>query len=175
MPALLIVRRDRAGNYEGRPLAIALAPLKLALHYRAMVNMRGLLRCAPLLAVAITASCGDSGTGPPPDVTCATATVPLCNDAAWASATRDALTDAIDRVAPALENSTSRGALLSNLAELRAAVIAGNVTRSSVALKATREQLVRGRNQLTTFGGDAADLTVIELATDQVAELIGVD
>jgi hypothetical protein len=99
----------------------------------------------------------------------------LCSDAAWTSADRDALTDAIDRAAPALENAPVRSALLSRLADLRSAIIAGNVTKSTAALNAARQQLVKGREQLATFPGDAADLTAIELATDQVALLIGVD
>lgn len=130
------------------------------------------------VCLATGSGCGGDGATPPPpppppsqDLVCPSSGVPLCGNANAAVTVRDAVSDAITRSAPALENATARAALLTNLGQLEANLAAGvmNITKARIAYTATRAAIPGASSQ----GPDAPDLGAIELLLDHIAPLIG--
>jgi hypothetical protein len=140
----------------------------------AKIAQRG-LAAAALGAACI--ACGDSPTQlqqqEPPPLTCPSAGVPLCSSPAATAAARDGTSDAAARSTAALENTTARAALATNLGQLDAALGTQNITNARAALGRVRDAISAGRGQLNQFPGDAPDLAAIELLLDQVAALLG--
>jgi hypothetical protein len=130
------------------------------------------------LALGTVAACSDS-TGPKDDqvvqtdLMCSSAQVPLCTEGAARGIAQDATSDARSRSLPALENAAGRSALDATLADLSSALSAGNVTKTRAALSRSRTALDAARAQLSSFGGDAADLGAVELLLDHVAAKVG--
>ena len=159
--ARIIISPGSKHQGAGRPRASPLAGRRAALVVAGATSLLG-----------ATLSCGDKGPGPVQPITCPSANVPVCTPAT-ATAARDVTSDASSRSTPALENTTARSALGTNLGQLDAALANGNITDARAALGRVREAITAARAQLTQFPGDAADLTAIELQMDQVAPLIG--
>src|SRR5207253_421697 len=85
--------------------------------------------------------------------------------------------DALSRSVPALENADARDALKVPLGQLESALAAGNLIGSREALSRSRAIFSQSGNasasSQTSFAGDQADLTAIELLLNQVALLLG--
>jgi hypothetical protein len=149
------------------------------LRFAQAVGPRGqwVIRHAALVAAlsawaGVASGCGDKQdkiTEVERDQMCPSAQAQLCSNAAAAAAAREASSDATSRSVPALENATARAALASSLAQLDAALVAGNITKARAALIDSRTALGAAGGQ----PGDAPDLGAIELLLDHVAPLIG--
>jgi hypothetical protein len=132
------------------------------------------LACAALF-LAVGAGCGDGPTGPvrPPELSCPSVSVPLCEDSESSDAAREAVADLVGRVAPKLENPSSREALVNGLGQLAIEAGLGNITAARRALAFSREALATALSQRSTYPGDAPDLGAIELELDRMASLLG--
>ena len=131
---------------------------------------------APLAFLATTlfgVGCqgGDSPVAPGAQQ-CPSARVPLCMDAAQATAVRAAAADAQLRLAPALESAPARDIFDQRLTVVAARLGGGDVSGARAALGAARGALAESRAQLATHPGDAADLAAIELTLDQIAAVL---
>ena len=128
---------------------------------------------ALLLLLGSAAACGGdpTGAGDPPDLTCANATVPLCTDVAYAAAVRTAIADAGGRIAPAL-SAEAESAVAGDLAELQAALDAGNVTDARAAAESLRDALAALR--AVASAADLPSLDAIALAVIQAELALGV-
>ena len=104
---------------------------------------------------------------------CPSAPVPLCTDAAQATAVRAAAVDAALRLVPALESASTRDVFGQHLTIVVSRLESGDVSGARSALVAARGALADSRAQLSTNPGDAADLAAIELTLDQVAAVLG--
>ncbi|HET9002950.1 MAG TPA: hypothetical protein VFN39_03010 [Gemmatimonadaceae bacterium] len=104
---------------------------------------------------------------------CPSAPVPLCTDAAQATAVRAAAADAELRLVPALESASSRDVFAQRLTVVAARLGSGDVSGARTALVAARGALADSRAQLSTNPGNAADLSAIELTLDQIAAVLG--
>jgi hypothetical protein len=127
-----------------------------------------------LLGAAAT-GCGGDATGPvrPPEQTCPSLAVPLCQNEERADVAREAVADLVGRVAPKLENPAAREALVTGLGQLAIEVGLGNVTAGRRALTFSREALSTALAQRAAYPGDAPDLGAIELELDRMATLLG--
>ena len=128
-----------------------------------------------LLATALfgTACAGTDGPLAPTALQCPTARVPLCTDAAQATAVRAATADAQLRVVPALEGALARDVFGQRLTVVAARLGSGDVSGARAALAAARGALAESRAQLAAHPGDAADLAAIELTLDQITAILG--
>jgi hypothetical protein len=133
-----------------------------------------ILAGAALLGAAAP-GCGSDATGPvrPPEQTCPSVAVPLCENEERADVAREAVADLVGRVAPKLENPTAREALVTGLGQLAIEVGLGNVTAGRRALNFSREALAAALAQRETYPGDTPDLGAIELELDRMATLLG--
>jgi hypothetical protein len=131
-------------------------------------------RLASVLVLA-AAGCGDGPTGPvrPPEQSCPSVSVPLCEDSESSDVAREAVADLVGRVAPKLENPASREALVNGLGQLAIEAGLGNITAARRALAFSREALGAAMAQRSTYPGDAPDLGAIELELDRMATLLG--
>jgi hypothetical protein len=127
------------------------------------------------LVGAVGVGCGGDATGPvrPPEQTCPSVAVPICQDEERADVAREAVADLVGRIAPKLENPTARDALVTGLGQLAIEVGLGNVTAARRALTFSRESLNAALAQRATYPGDAPDLGAIELELDEMAVLLG--
>jgi hypothetical protein len=136
-------------------------------------------RVARLAGIALVgaagASCGGDATGPvrPPEQTCPSVAVPICQDEERADVAREAVADLVGRIAPKLENPAARDALVTGLGQLAIEVGLGNVTGARRALTFSREALNAALAQRATYPGDMPDLGAIELELDGMALLLG--
>jgi hypothetical protein len=134
-------------------------------------------RRAPLALLATTlfgvACQGSDGPVAPSAQRCPTAAVPLCMDAAQATAVRAATADVQLRIIPALESAPTRDILARRLTVVAAQLGSGDVSGARAALVTARRALAESRAQLVTHPADAADLAAIELTLDQVAAVLG--
>jgi hypothetical protein len=133
-----------------------------------------------LTVVALTgatgvACAGGDVTGPvrPPEQTCPSVSVPICQDEAQADVAREAVADLVGRVAPKLENPSARDALVTGLGQLAIEAGLGNVTAARRALSFSRDALNAALSQRATYPGDAPDLGAVELELDRMAVLLG--
>ena len=132
---------------------------------------------APLALLATTlfgvgCQAGDSPIAPASQQ-CPGARVPLCMDAAQATAVRAAAADAQLRLVPTLESAATRDIVGQRLTVVAARIGSGDVSGARVALAAARGALGESRAQLATHPGDAADLAAIELTLEQIAAVLG--
>jgi hypothetical protein len=74
------------------------------------------------------------------------------------------MSDAQGRSVGALQNRAVAERMRGQLAELTAAMTAGEVGRARELAASVRASLADGRAQLATYPGDGPDLTAIELA-----------
>jgi hypothetical protein len=127
------------------------------------------------LVVAALAGCGDGPTGPvrPPDQTCPSVSVPLCDNSESADEAREAVADLVGRVAPKLENPSARAALVTGLGQLAIDAGLGNVTAARRALTFSREALGAAMAERSRYPGDLPDLGAVELELDRMATLLG--
>ncbi len=131
------------------------------------------------LAVALLgaagAGCGGDATGPvrPPEQTCPSVAIPICEDEERADIAREAVADLVGRIAPKLENPAARDGLVTGLGQLAIEVGLGNVTSARRALTFSREALSAALAQRATYPGDLPDLGAIELELDRMAVLLG--
>jgi hypothetical protein len=133
-------------------------------------------RLAWVAFVAATgAGCGDGPTGPvrPPEQSCPSVSVPLCDDSESSDAAREAVADLVGRVAPKLENPAAREALVNGLGQLAIEAGLGHVTAARRALAFSREALAAAMAQRASYPGDTPDLGAIELELDRMATLLG--
>lgn len=129
------------------------------------------LRIVGFAALLVGAACRDS-TGPEL-LTCPNAAVPFCNESPEAKgAVVEATSDAQTRNVGALKNVSAAQALSLNLRDLSAALSAGEISRARDALSKSRHELATARIQVSTYPGDAPDLTAIDLALTQVERKI---
>jgi hypothetical protein len=138
-------------------------------------SQAALLAGLALFGTAV-AGCGDGGpTGPvrPPEQTCPSTAVPLCDDEEQGDLAREAVADLVGRVAPKLENPAAREALVTGLGQLAIEAGLGNVTAARRALAFSREALNAALAQRSTYPGDVPDLGAIELELDRMATLLG--
>ena len=128
-----------------------------------------------LIAAAVAGCGGDGPTGPvrPPEQSCPSVSVPLCDDSESTDAAREAVADLVGRVAPKLENPASREALVNGLGQLAIEAGLGNVTAARRALTFSREALGTALAQRSAYPGDVPDLGAIELELDRMAALLG--
>lgn len=135
--------------------------------------MRARAAFAFIVLLGSFTGCGSdpAGTGGPSDSTCPDAQVPLCTDAAVASAVGLAVGDAAARLAPAL-SAEAEAALAGDLAALEAALDAGNVTDGRAAAAALRSELAARRP--TATAADLPSLDAIALAVIQAELALGV-
>jgi hypothetical protein len=129
-----------------------------------------------LVAVAAAvAGCGDGPTGPvrPPELTCPSVAVPLCQNSESSDEAREAVADLVGRIAPKLENPAARETLVPGLGQLAIEAGLGNITAARRALSFSREALETALGQRSTYPGDAPDLGAIELELDRMATLLG--
>jgi hypothetical protein len=144
------------------------------LHFCGVVRLR--LTCTSRVVgfaglLVGVAACRDS-IGPEP-LTCTNAAVPFCTEPPEAkAAVVEATSDAQTRSVGALKNGSAAQALSLNLMDLSTALSAGEISRARSALARSRQELEKGRGQLSTYPGDAPDLTAIELALIQVERRI---
>lgn len=124
-----------------------------------------------LLVVAIMCFFACGGSTEIQDETCQTSSVPMCQNAASRQLVTLAVLDAETRSAAALTNQSTRLALGEPLAELGAALSAGNVTRVRAAVRDVSTEIERARQSTATLA-DAPDLAAIELAVKQASLLI---
>ena len=141
---------------------------------RASPVVRGAFAALASILVNACGGGGEHGTGVERPLTCPSASVPLCSTPTGAAAARDGASDGATRSAAALDNTTARTALNTNLTQLDAALVAQNVTDARAALSRARDAIATARGQLGSFPGDAADLGSIELMLDYIAPLLGV-
>lgn len=132
---------------------------------------------APLALLATTlfgVGCqgGDSPVAPGAQQ-CPSARVPLCTDAAQATAVRAAAADAELRLVPALQSASTRDFFGQRLTVVVSRLGSGDVSGARSALVTARGALADSRAQLSTHPGDAADLAAIELTLDQIAVVLG--
>ena len=127
------------------------------------------------LVAAAAAGCGDGPTGPvrPPELSCPSVSVPLCENSESTDEAREAVADLVGRIAPKLENPSAREALVTWLGQLAIEAGLGNVTAARRALTFSREALGAALGQRSTYPGDAPDLGAIELELDRMATLLG--
>jgi hypothetical protein len=132
------------------------------------------LVCAILLA-ATSSSCGGDATGPvrPPEQSCPSAAVPICQGDERTDVAREAVADLVGRIAPKLENPAAREALVTGLGQLAIEAGLGNVTAGRRALTFSREALAAALTQRSAYPGDLPDLGAIELELDRMAVLLG--
>jgi hypothetical protein len=136
-------------------------------------------RVALLAGVALLgaagAGCGGDVTGPvrPPEQTCPSVAIPICEDEERADIAREAVADLVGRIAPKLENPVARDGLVTGLGQLAIEVGLGNVTSARRALTFSREALSAALAQRATYPGDLPDLGAIELELDGMAVLLG--
>jgi hypothetical protein len=137
-------------------------------------SRRAGLAGAILVALA-GASCGGDATGPvrPPEQSCPTAAVPICESDERTDVAREAVADLVGRIAPKLENPAAREALVTGLGQLAIEAGLGNVTAGRRALTFSREALAAALAQRSTYPGDLPDLGAIELELDRMAILLG--
>ena len=130
---------------------------------------------AGALLGAASAGCGGDATGPvrPPEQTCPSVAVPICENEERADVAREAVADLVGRVAPKLENPAAREALVTGLGQLAIEVGLGNITAARRALSFSRDALNAALAQRATYPGDTPDLGVIELELDRMAMLLG--
>lgn len=140
-----------------------------------MMKFRVALLAGVALVGAMSASCGGDATGPvrPPEQTCPSVAVPICQDEERADVAREAVADLVGRIAPKLENPAARDALVTGLGQLAIEVGLGNVTAARRALTFSREALHAALAQRATYPGDMPDLGAIELELDGMALLLG--
>jgi hypothetical protein len=119
--------------------------------------------------------CGGDATGPvrPPEQTCPSVSVPICEHEEQADVAREAVADLVGRIAPKLENPAAREALVTGLGQLAIEVGLGHVTAGRRALTFSREALNAALAQRATYPGDTPDLGAIELELDRMAVLLG--
>ncbi len=130
---------------------------------------------AAVLLAATGTSCGGDATGPvrPPEQSCPTASVPICQSDERTDVAREAVADLVGRIAPKLENPAAREALVTGLGQLAIEAGLGNVTAGRRALTFSREALAAALAQRSAYPGDAPDLGAIELELDRMAVLLG--
>jgi hypothetical protein len=140
-----------------------------------ITRVRVALLAAVALAGAIAAGCGGDVTGPvrPPEQSCPSVAVPLCEDDEQASVAREAVADLVGRIAPKLENPAARDGLVTGLGQLAIEAGLGRVTSARRALTFSREALDAALAQRATYPGDVPDLGAIQLELDHMAKLLG--
>jgi hypothetical protein len=140
-----------------------------------MTRVRAALLAGVALLTAAAGCGGDGPTGPvrPPEQSCPTAGVPLCQDDERGDVAREAVADLVGRVAPKLENPAAREALVTGLGQLAIETGLGNVTAARRALAFSRDALAAAMAQRATYPGDVPDLGAIELELDLMAVLLG--
>jgi hypothetical protein len=140
-----------------------------------MTRSRAVLLVGGALFGASVAGCGDGPTGPlrPPEQSCPSVAVPLCDNEESADVAREAVADLVGRVAPKLENPSAREALVTGLGQLAIEAGVGNVTAARRALTLSRDALSAAMSQRASYPGDAPDLGAIELELDRMATLLG--
>lgn len=115
-------------------------------------------------------SCAD-GTGP--SIGCPAAAVPLCSlDAPALAAARLDLEDANERIVARLEDTGAKAELARWLANLNSNVGVGAVTHARSDLGEALASVARAHQRASSFPGDQADLSAIELELDFVKSLI---
>jgi hypothetical protein len=141
---------------------------------RIMRPYAALLGSVAVLSAAV-GGCGGDATGPvrPPEQSCPSAAVPICENDEHADVAREAVADLVGRIAPKLENPAAREALVTGLGQLAIEVGLGNVTAGRRALTFSREALAAALAQRATYPGDTPDLGAIELELDRMAGLLG--
>jgi hypothetical protein len=128
------------------------------------------------LVAAVGGGCaGGDATGPlrPPEQTCPSASVPICEDGPQADVAREDVADLVGRVAPKLENPDASRALVTGLGQLAIELGLGNVTAARRALTFSRDALAQAMSKLSAYPGDGPDLGAIELELDRIATLLG--
>jgi len=140
-----------------------------------MMRVSAALLAGVALLATSTGCGGDGPTGPvrPPEQSCPSASVPLCQDDERADLAREAVADLVGRIAPKLENPAAREALVTGLGQLAIETGLGNVTAARRALVFSRDALAAAMAQRTTYPGDLPDLGAIELELDMMATLLG--
>ena len=136
---------------------------------------RAILLVGFALVGAAGAGCGDGPTGPlrPPDESCPSVAVPLCEDSEQTDVAREAVADLVGRGAPELGNPAARQALVTGLGQLAIEAGLGHVTAARRALTFAREALAAAMAQRSAYPGDTPDLGAIELELDRMATLLG--
>jgi hypothetical protein len=140
-----------------------------------MMKLRVAIPAAGALLAAIVVGCGGDATGPvrPPEQSCPSVAVPICQGDEQTDIAREAVADLVGRVAPKLENPAAREALVTGLGQLAIEAGLGNVTAGRRALSFSREALTAAMAQRATYPGDLPDLGAIELELDRMALLLG--
>jgi hypothetical protein len=138
-------------------------------------DVRGRWRSLAVVATTLLGVGCQGGDSPvaPASLRCPSAQVPLCMDAAQATAVRAAAADAQLRLIPALEGAPTRAVIGQRLTAVASRLDDGDVTGARIALSAARAALAESRAHLPSQPADAADLAAIELTLDQIAVVVG--
>ena len=129
---------------------------------------------ALLPALLVVLGCGsDDSSAPPPDLTCSTVAVPLCQDATTAQAVRIAASDAVTRLLPSLSQA-NQTALAPSITGLSDAVQAGDITEARAHLVALDSAILALRaGHLAPLDPDVPTLDALGVTLLRASEAVG--
>jgi hypothetical protein len=127
-----------------------------------------------MLALLVALGCGsDNSSAPPPDLTCSTVAVPLCQNPTTAQAVTTAATDAVTRLLPSLSQAAqvSLGPSINGLSD---AVEAGDITEARAHLVALDSAILALRvGHLAPLDPDVPTLDALGVTLLRASEAVG--
>jgi hypothetical protein len=128
------------------------------------------------VSLVAASGCGgkssDLGLAPAEEITCPSAAVSLCTSSAASEPVIAAIDDGAARGFSGIENAQVSASLRSDISELVTLLQSGRVSGSRDVVRRIRLSLQKANAELAIYPGDAPDLAMIELALDQVDELL---